>query len=638
MNQYVRDRAIFDAGRPVEPAHIAGYNARVSANLYTGDAARDLAKNLLSAPPRDIAVDCETVGLDVDKLKIKCVTIAAFAGDAVYALLLDPRRDDDYRLIRDLFRHSTLLIFHNAPFDIPSLYQNGLMTVDDINKVADTLVAARLTYPGDATPKSLEKLSERPDLLSLDAGSETMSTAFTAAGFKTQALGFANFDIDRPIYCIGAMSDTAVTLRLWYRLIDRAVEWLTSNPFNSATTPKTRDDALRIFDREQTVNRVMLRRSAVGIAVDRDYLKKYLSDHEATRDAAVQTISAAVGDDKVGNGGAVVEHLHAAGLLPSSWPTTATGRLKADADNLEQLDHPLAKAHLDLARLTKVANYLHAVDDVSTITGRVHPEVGVLKAVSGRMSYSNPALQQFSADARPILVPDTPGASTGWSSIDWSSIEPVVMANCAGDDDFIGPFNAGHDLYIPTAKVAGLIPADMPESEAKDHPGRKTAKIVVLAGMYGQGRRLLAKNLGVSEDDAAAIQNSMKRAMPTTWGFMDALKYAAEDTRLTMTADGRLLPIPVGPDGNTKGYVAVNYFCQGSAYSVLAEAIANIERAGLGDVIQLAVHDELVVDTEAVDDVRHIMQTAPEWLTAFAGRDVHIKTDMNPLPDSWLYV
>lgn len=639
MSDYIRDTGIFDHDRPVTPARVTGYNGRIGAHMFTGDAARDLARNLLDAPPRPLAIDIETVGLDVDSLKIKCVTFAAYAGDDTYSLLLDPRRADDYRLTRALTDHAERLILHNAAFDTPSLYQNGLITLDDVEKIDDTLVVARMAYPGDATPKGLEPLVSRRELLALTAGGESMSSAFTAAGFKTIADGVTNFDVDRPVYCLGAMADTAVTLPLWSALVDQCVKWLLSNPFMSATTPRTRDDALALIEREQVVNRVMLRRSAIGIAVDGEYLKSYLTEHEATRDTATTILTDALGEEHVGNGAKVVEYLHGRGELPAGWPTTATGRLKADAPNLETLSHPVATAHLDLARLGKVTNYLTTVDDFAAVTGRIHPDVGILKAVSGRMSYSNPPLQQFSADARPILVPDTPGEGTGWASIDWSSIEPVVMANCAGDDAFIGPFNAGHDLYIPTAKTAGLIPADLDDVAAKEHPGRATAKVVVLAGMYGQGRRLLASNLGVTEDEAARVQASMKNAMPTTWAFMDALKKSAEETGLTMTADGRLLPIPRDRErGDIKGYVAVNYFCQGSAYSVLADTIYRLHRAGLSDHIQLAVHDELVVDAEVVEEARDVMSTPPEWLTAFAGRDVTIRTDTAPLPDSWLYV
>ncbi len=86
-------------------------------------------------------------------------------------------------------------------------------------------------------------------------------------------------------------------------------------------------------------------------------------------------------------------------------------------------------------------------------------------------------------------------------------------------------------------------------------------------------------------------------------------------------------------------YKAVNYFCQGSAYSVLADTIIRMEAAGLGDSIHLALHDELVVDTEAAEAVAEIMRTPPEFLLKWTGGRVPVfKTDANDMGRTWLYV
>lgn len=645
---YLRDTPIpFDpaAGSIDAPAaDVNGWNPRVRAHMHTGDAARGIAELILSAPPGVLAYDTETVGLDVDSLRVKCATFAAFGatGD-VHTWLLDPRRADDYALIRRLTAHAAELVLHNAAFDVPSMYQNGMIRLDDVVKVTDTLVDARLSWPDKTVPKNLEALAGREDVLALSAGGETMSVAFAAAGYRSTE-GFALMDVWAPVYCLGAMADTVVTLKAHEPLKAAVRARLKNNPFESATTCKTDADADRIRHREQTTNRVMLRRSAKGVKVDTGYLSDFTERHDATREADEAVVAELVGADHVRNGARVVVALADLDALPDGWPTTKTGKPKSDADNVERLSHPAAKALVRLKQLDKVTNYLTTCRDYAALTGRVHPQVGVLKAVSGRMSYSSPAVQQFSADARPILVPDDDTAG-GWVSIDWSSIEPVVMGNCAGDARFITPFNEGHDLYIPTAKVAGLIPADMPEDEAKNHHGRKVAKTVMLAGMYGQGRALLAANLSrdlgrtIDVDEAGRVQSSLKTAMPDTFAFMAAIQRSAEDYGLAMTADGRVIPIPRDPESRQyKGYVGVNYFCQGSAYSVLSDSINRLAEAGLSDAIELAIHDELVVDADAAEDVQRVMSTPPEWLTAFAGRTPLFRTDANPLPDGWRYV
>ena len=76
----------------------------------------------------------------------------------------------------------------------------------------------------------------------------------------------------------------------------------------------------------------------------------------------------------------------------------------------------------------------------------------------------------------------------------------------------------------------------------------------------------------------------------------------------------------------------MNYVVQGSAYDVLAHTICEMERQGIGDHIQLAMHDEVVVDTEVAELVREIMVTAPVFLSRVAGWTPVLRTDRADLP------
>ena len=80
---------------------------------------------------------------------------------------------------------------------------------------------------------------------------------------------------------------------------------------------------------------------------------------------------------------------------------------------------------------------------------------------------------------------------------------------------------------------------------------------------------------------------------------------------------------------------AVNYFVQGSAYDGLAEALCEVEAQGLGDAVYLAMHDELVVSTDAADQVQKIMATPPERLCRMAGRVPILRTDRADLGERW---
>lgn len=615
-------------GTPPVTPNYSTYDLRLAAYMHTGTNAVDKVRDYLSEPvgARHVALDIEAAGLGAKAFTVRCVTAAFTQGDETHTVLLDPRHIDHAEVVRELTDAADLLILHNAAYDIPPLVHYGLVAPDSVYKVWDTVVSARMAYPDTHVPKSLESLAGREDLLDMPDNDVSMKTAFTAHGISTTTAGWETMDIDAPVYRLGAMADTVVTLRLAPKLVDAVVTWLTSNPF--ANPPTTPEAALALHEREQITNRVMLATSARGLKVDTDYLATYTSEHEAARDKAAQQLNDAGLDPEAGNVGyKLVELLDARGELPSDWPRTDTGKLKADQKAMARLDdHPLVKAQQQVAKLSKVSGYLTKVADYAAVTGRVHPQVGVLGAsATGRMAYREPELQQFPHDARGILVPDNPGDGAGWTSIDWSSIEPVVVANCAGDRDFLAGFNDhGADLYAPIVEQAGVT--------------RKVAKVVLLAAMYGQGRALLASNLGVDVDEAAAIQGKVFAAMPATQKFLDGLRATGDSYGVTMTADGRLLPIPRDKQGRVSGYKATNYFVQGSAASVLSESINAIYRAGLADHLQLAMHDELIVSTEAACAVQKIMETPPAWLESFAGHRVVLRTDSNPLPERWEYV
>lgn len=617
---------------PIAVPNYVYWDHRLQAHLATGDKAVEYATDTSDHGPvgKHVAVDIESAGLGALSFEIRCVTAAWDTPNGTVSVLLDPRREEHALCIEHILSVSTLLVLHNAAYDIPPLYHRGMMDLKAVNKVWDTVVGARMGYPDTLDRKGLEALASRPELLGMEPSAVTMATAFKAQGHHTQADGFREMDIDSPQYRLGAMADTVVTLRLAPVLVERVVEFLTSNPLQSSAKPDA-TRALELLEREQITSRVMLRRSAQGIAVDTDYLHRYQAEHQAALDAAAQELTEAGFDPESGNlGSNLVEALHESGDLPAGWPRTATGKLKADKAAMAKLeDHPLVKAQQRVAGLTKVSRYLSKVQDYAEVTGRVHPQVSVLGAsATGRMAYREPELQQFPADARPILIPDS---GQEWVSIDWSSIEPVVLANAAGDREFLKDFNTNPDadLYAPIQAVAGVT--------------RKVAKVVVLAAMYGQGRQLLADTLTTatgephSTDDAGAVQDKVFQAMPESRRLLDQLRKTGDQYGNTMTADGRRLSIPEY-GGKFSGYKATNYFVQGTAASVLSDTINRVEAAGLGDSIQLAMHDELVVTAEAADQVRAIMETPPDWLVDFCPDMPVFRTDSNPLPGHWKYV
>lgn len=606
---------------------IQAYYPHVRAWLGSGDYARQCVNQIPAGAT--VAMDVETRGLGADGFTVKCYTAAWETSEGTMSVILDPvRRADDAEVVRQIVNRAGEMVWHNAPFDIPIMYQNNLLELDAIDRVVDTQVYARMAFTDKSFSVGLENLAEvlaqfPPAELTMAAG------PFKANGWAA-ADGWRLADINQPVYRLGAMADTIATLRLLTPI--QAKTWSTlveGHPFADMGVDDVQ--ALALMEREQRVNRIMMRRSAVGLQVDREYLASYEEAHARELTAAKDEVVRAGLDPDAGNlGFLLVTEIDKRGELPGNWPRTDGGRLRATKDDLPMLDHPLAASVRKVDEMTKVQGYLTKVDNMVKVTGRVHPQVTILGAkATGRMSYSWPELQQFPADARPIIVSDT-----GLTSVDWSQIEPVVMANCAKDAEFLAPFEAGEDLYGPIQAAAGVP--------------RKVAKVLLLAAMYGQGVASMARDLSkpkalnrpVTVEEATKWRNGMFQAMPTTRKFIDQLRYIGEQHGKIVTAEGRILTVPT--DLKTKqrlAYKAVNYFCQGSAYGVLADTLVRMDDAGLGDSVHLALHDELVVDTEAAEAVAEIMRTPPEFLLKWTDGKVPVfKTDTNDMGRTWLYV
>ena len=269
---------------------------------------------------------------------------------------------------------------------------------------------------------------------------------------------------------------------------------------------------------------------------------------------------------------------------------------------------------------------------VTTSSGTFTYFDGTMFSVTGN-SVNNPPLQQFSEDARPVIIAD--GDDELWS-VDWSSIEPVILSNMAGDVDFITPFNNGGDLYIPLARRAGLIPSNVSDEDAAGHPGRKKAKQMLLACMYGQGMRSLSESMGITVDEAYQIQAGLRNAMHVTWNFMDSITANTRRSGFSWTIWGRMMDERL-PD-EIKTHVAVNHFCQGSAADVLMDTLLRLDDEGVGHRMKMLIHDEIVCGAKDVELVKHVMSTPPQALVERAKIMPILRVDAQNMGKHWLKV
>jgi len=563
-----------------------------------------------------LSVDIETMGLGELAWKPKVVGTAT----TEMAWGADPRDPESLRWLHRVFRAARTIVFHNSPYDVPPLVNLGIMPTDEVAKVWDTLVLARMAFPDTLVPKGLDALAVNflgAPKLPADELRKITAAKHAAVGARTKAEYFAKADISSRSYLMGNLDDALTAAHLFRPLYESAISRLTQgHPFTDMGIT-TREEAQRIIHREQVVNRTMLARSAKGLRVDEEFLHTYRSSVEAeqiTRAAALEELGI-----KPGNGGELTAWLDEQGFLPAAYPRTPkTGKPSAKADDLEELAHPIAKTFVEWKQTDKVGGYLEKVAAMAAVTGRVHPQVSILGAsATGRMAYSDPPLQQFPGGARGIILSDEGDELT---SIDWTSVEPCVSACLSRDLGLAQFYEGGGDIYQPIVEMAKVT--------------RKVAKVVVLALLYGEGIRALAASLGVSQDEARRIKSAVMAAMPGVARFIDQVKGVADRYGIVPTMSGRVLSVP-SLNGQVAAYKGVNYVVQGSAYDVMAETVYRVHEAGLADAVYLAMHDELVVSTSAAEDVRRIMQTPPEAMHRWAGRTTTLRTDRADLGVRW---
>lgn len=366
------------------------YDPMVGAFLHTGQDARDVGQEFLAGGPHQVlAADIETPGLS--SYTINCITFAwrTMAGQ-VHSILLDPMHDPrDHALSKDMLATAGMILFHNSPFDVPILFHHKLLGEPEIRKVTDTIIHARMALPNNYTPKNLEALAIK--YLGLDEFKGGMLTAFKAAGYKKKDDGYEGMSIESPIYRVGAMIDTIVTLKLEPLLRRAAFDWSLDHPFQVGAC-KTTADARELLETQHRVNRIMLRRSAVGLAVDPDYLVRYAESVDVEKQQAIAFLASHHDAKGPLVGGAskglrIVEYIESQGQLPAGWPRSPkTRKLRATKDDLDTLDHPLARAQRTLAQIEKIEQYITKVQAQYEQTGRCHPHVNILGASqSGRM-------------------------------------------------------------------------------------------------------------------------------------------------------------------------------------------------------------------------------------------------------------
>ena len=430
-------------------------------------------------------------------------------------------------------------------------------------------------------------------------------------------------DADPGACALDALIERRLNLRAGPRADERA---LFVHELTALLSPEVTRRNLRglYLDIELPLTQVLARMELTGIRVDPVELAR-LSELMDTsiRQLTLDIHSLAGHEFNISSpqqlGTVLFDELH----LPPPPRSGKTKSLSTAADILEALapQHDIVRKVLDYRQLTKLkGTYVDALPElIDPATGRIHTSFNQTGAATGRLSSSNPNLQnipiktELGREIRAAFIP-----REGWKLLvaDYSQIELRLLAHMSGDPVLIDAFRRGEDIHTRTASEVLGVPPMLITREA-----RNSAKAVNFGIVYGISSFGLAANLGISRKEADLYIKAYFERYSGVQRFIDETIARTRETGVARTLFGRERPIPDinSRNPNARGFAertAVNSPIQGTAADLIKLAMVRIHRAlqGMETKLLLQVHDELVLESppSEIDAVRQLVKSEME--------------------------
>ena len=396
---------------------------------------------------------------------------------------------------------------------------------------------------------------------------------------------------------------------------------------------------------ELPLARVLARMERTGIRIDPVELKRLSAMMETEIARLTSAIHALAGkpfniSSPQQLGRVLFEDLH----LPAPVKYGKGKTISTAADVLDELapDHEVVRKVLEYRQLTKLkGTYVDALPAlIDPATGRLHTSFNQTGAATGRLSSSNPNLQnipirtELGREIRATFVP-----RAGWKLLaaDYSQIELRLLAHMSQDELLLEAFRNGEDIHTRTASEVLGVPPLMVTPDA-----RRAAKAVNFGIVYGISPFGLAAQLGIPRQEAEKyIRNYFARyAGVRRW--LDATIAEVRQSGVTRTMFGRERPIPDinSRNANARGFAertAVNSPLQGTAADLIKLAMVRIdaalESAGHSAAMLLQVHDELVFEC-APAEVEPVSRLVKHEMEGVRELDVPLLVDIG-VGDNW---
>ncbi|MBW3616816.1 MAG: DNA polymerase I [Proteobacteria bacterium] len=566
-----------------------------------------------------IGLDAETDALSAANAHLQGVSLAVGPGQACFIPMVTPEglelesegppmlgKDEALARLKPLLEHPGVLkVAFNSKYDLAVLAREGVA----VAPIDDPMLMS-YALEGGLHGHGLAELSK------LHLGHEPLAGARQAASARAQKT-LAAWDLGQG----AAAEDADIALRL-----------------HAVLRPKLRE--VRVLSVYETLERplpqVLSAMEAEGVAVDPDRLRR-LSQTFGTRIAELETEAHALAGRSFGLGSPkqLGELLFDEQGLPGG-KRTATGQWVTDAQTLEDLaaqGHALPKAVLEHRQLSKLkGTYTDALTAaIHPRTGRVHTTFHLAASTTGRLSSSDPNLQNIpirTEIGRGIRQAFVAAPGHKLISADYSQIELRLLAHMGDIPELKRAFAQGLDIHAATASEMFGVPVEGMPAET-----RRRAKAINFGIVYGISAFGLSNQLGIDQSEAGAYIKAYFERFPGIRVYMDGAKEYVRRYGYVQTLFGRKVHVP---DIRSKSAAqrqfaeraAINAPIQGTAADIIRRAMirmpAALAGAGLRTRMLLQVHDELVFEAPdceceaAIAAIRPVMERAADPAVALS--------------------
>ena len=575
------------------------------------------------------AFDTETTGIDAHQAQLVGVSFAVKAYEGAYIPLTHNYPDAPAQLDRNAVLRALKPLLED-----PDKLKVGQHAKFDMNILANCAIDGDqdngITVRGVAFDTMLESYvlnstATRHDMDSLAKKYLDYTTVKfeDIAGKGARQLTFDQISLDKagPY----AAEDADVTLRLHQALFPQ----LQAIP---SLTPV-------LTDIEMPLVPVLARIERQGALVDADLLRiqsQELGDKMAELER--QAIELAGEEFNLGSPrqlGAILYDKFGLPVLKKTakgQPSTAEEVL----DELAEEGYPLPRVLMQYRSLSKLkSTYTDRLpEQINPRTGRIHTSYGQAIAATGRLSSSDPNLQNIpvrTAEGRRIRQAFIAPQGYKLLAADYSQIELRIMAHLSRDEGLMNAFRNGLDVHTATAAEVFNVPLEAVTSDQ-----RRSAKAINFGLIYGMGAKKLGKDIGVETKQAKTYIDAYFARYPGVREYMERTRKQAADQGYVETLFGRRLYLPAINSSRPQERAgaertAINAPMQGTAADIIKRAMVAVDNwlqsSGLDARVILQVHDELVLEVRE-DLVEQVREEIRPFMSGAAQLDVPLLVDV----------